>query len=669
MQSYIQKLFLALFFSGSLLPIASANADPVDKIEALDIKALSEVFVTSSAKRPEAQFKATSAITVISQEEIERSGATNIAEALRYVPGVNVARIDANKWAISARGFNRQYSNKLLVLVDGRSVYTPQFSGVYWDIQDTNMADIDRIEVIRGPGATLWGSNAVNGVINIITKKAQNTQGMHASFLHGDHEKAGVTVRKGGQINDHKFYRAYAKRSERGEMTNLATGNGNNDGYSQYRAGFRFDSAPTKAEEWSIIGDAHKGHMDQTFLIPGLITPAVSTPVNGEERYYGGSVTGSWEKQEGNTHHKLHSYIDYVTREMEIIHNHQIFTFDINYQRNVQRNNGDELIWGAGYRYIWDDLDSKILDNGQGYLFYTPQITEGVIYNVFLQNEVKVIPDKLHFTLGTKIEDNYYTDFEIQPNARLAWYPSDNQTVWGAVSHAIRIPTRGERTLSAIVASTPGGFVKITGNPGQFKSEELTAFELGHRYKPNSRLAFDTSAFYNIYDDLRTFEPGVSPIPTPDTAAEFITHNAGSAETFGFEIEAKYVVTPNWTLMPNYTYTKLAMHRDKTSLDSTIADEEGVTPEHQIAFKSRLNLPHDVTFDTNLSYIEELETFDIPSYTRLDARIGWKPLEGVEVSLTGQNLLDSTHPEFQPFLYAPSAEIDRSVFLKLNLNF
>lgn len=632
------------------------------------LKELSETQVTSVSKKPEAQFKTASSVSIITQEDIRRSGATSIAEALRYVPGLNVAQIDASKWAVSARGFNRQYSNKLLVLVDGRTVYTPLFSGVFWDSEDTILADIDRIEVIRGPGATLWGSNAVNGVINIITKKSQNTQGTYLSALYGNQENGTFEARYGGEIDANTSYRVYTKALAKEELTNLTDQTGNDDGWKQYRGGFRIDSAPSIASQWTLSGEAYAGDIDQVQEFPGLVTPAVKTALHGHEKTHGFHLLGNWEQQTSKSNQKISSYIDYYDRDIDNLLRLQVLTFDANYQRLHKLNSKNELMWGAGYRHVQDSLDSIALSNNQAYLDYFPNGVSGSIYSGFIQNEYKAIPNVLHFTLGSKIEHHYFTGLEIQPNARFAWYPSDNHTIWGAISKASRTPTRAEQTISFVAASTAGGFVRANGNP-DFTSEDLIAYELGHRFKATQKLSLDTSVFYNTYDNLRTIEPSTSGFPSTGTVANLVLENQGFGEAYGFDLEAHYTPLSNWALTANYSYIELDFHADTNSGDTSLAAEEVKTPEQQLSILSRVNLPHNVEFDTNILFTDKLEAFDISNHTRVDARIGWKPTESISLSLVGQNLFDSSHPEFEQFLYWTSAEVDRSVYAKIEVNF
>lgn len=652
--------------------VRAQGSEDLDALLSLSIEDLRNVEVTSVSRKPENQFRAASAVTVLTDDDIKRSGATSIADALRLVPGLNVARIDSYRWAISSRGFNRQFSNKLLVLVDGRSVYTPLFSGVYWDVQDTNLQDIDRIEVIRGPGATMWGANAVNGIINIITKNAEFTQGQNISALYGNTERGTVTIRHGGQKDD-MFYRVYGKYLAREETRNLVSTQGNEDDWYSWRTGFRADWNNAADSKVRISGDMYTGRERGIFSMPGLVTPGVSTNIDGDESFAGANLMGAWTyNHKGGSESIFQAYVDYIERDLSGVLDQERITFDFDYQNRRQLNDRNELIWGLGYRYFRDALESIVQINGQPYLQYNPQSSDNSTFSSFIQNEWAAVSDELYLTLGSKFEHNFFTDFEVQPNARVAWYPSDNQTVWAAISHAVRIPTRGERGLNSIALSTPGGFVRLSASADRnFTSEKLTAFELGYRVQPTQWASFDTSAFYNIYDDLRTFEPGTSDFGIPGTFSELIAENLGSAETFGFELSSLFSVTPTWDIGLNYTFLELQMHSDKRSADFTIEREEGKSPEHQVALMSRWDITPEIQLDNNLYYVDSLDdfnSFDVPDHLRFDTRIGWEFSPGVEVSLVGQDLLDAYHKEFEPFLFSREAEIGRSVFVKFNVN-
>ena len=657
-------LYLSLYTLS--LCLLSNTVSSNDKLPSL--KELSETKITSVSKKTESQFRASSSVSVITHEDIRRSGATSIAEAIRNVPGINVAQIDANKWAISARGFNRQYSNKLLVLIDGKTVYTPVFSGVFWDSLDTILADIDRIEVIRGPGATLWGSNAVNGVINIITKTAQSTQGTYFSALYGNQEDGSVEARYGGQLNNDAFYRLYAKTIAKDELTNRLDQTGNDDDWKQHRMGFRIDSSKTSDVKWQLHGEAYTSDINQTQGFPGLNVPVQVTNIDGQEITNGYSLVAHIENSDKTTNRQFSSYVDYYDREMDNLLKLKVLMFDLNYQQLHKINSHNELMWGVGYRYTQDSLESVILSNNQSYLDYFPDEISGAIYSSFIQNEFKIIPDELHMTLGAKVEHHYFTGYEFQPNIRLAYYPNVNHTIWAAISRASRTPTRAEKTISFIANSTAGGFVRVNGNR-DYKSETLTAYELGHRFKVSQKMSLDTSLFYNEYKNLRTLENTGNGFPSSNTIANIEISNLGFGETYGFNVEGRYTPTKDWTITANYSLIKFNLDTDKDSKDTSLAAEEFSSPEQQVSILSRVNLTNNLELDTNLSFTDQLDAFDIDEHVRLDARIGWKPYENISLSLVGQNLLDSSHQEFNQFLYWTEAEIDRSIYAKLELNF
>lgn len=572
----------------SLLTLTSipsiVRANDVNSLMSMSFDDLQEVEVTSVSRRSESRFRAAAAVSVISNEDIKRSGATNIADALRLVPGINVARIDSNKWAISARGFNRQFSNKLLILMDGRSVYTPLFSGVYWDAQDTVLEDIERIEVIRGPGATMWGANAVNGIINIITKNAAETQGNYLSATYGNHERGTVEARHGGELDEDTNYRIFGKFFARDESRNSETQEGNQDQWYQRRAGFRVDRKNGYDNEIRFQGDIYKGESSQKGLFPGYETLGTVTERDNDERYGGGSFLTSWHyTPDVTSEHTLQAYIDYHNRKDKNMLSWKRATLDIDYQNRFLFNERNEFIWGLNYRFLMDDLDDFMAPNGQEYLSYEPNSQKNNLYSFFLQNQYEVMPDKLFFTLGSKFEYHYYTDWEIQPNARIAWYPTEDQTVWASVSRASRTPTRGEVSLSSIASSAGGGFIRLSADSDEdFDSEKVTAYEIGYRNRPTHWTSFDISTFYNAYDNLRAFQRGTSGYSNPNTLVEYVARNLGSGEAYGFEVENETNITPDWSVTTGYSFIEIHTEVNKGSTAS-LDSEEMDTPKNQLA--------------------------------------------------------------------------------------
>jgi iron complex outermembrane receptor protein len=642
----------------------------VSRLLDMKLEELKNITVTSVSKSTESQFRAASAITILTSNDIKRSGATHIVEALRMVPGMNVAQISPSQWAVSARGFNRQFSNKLLVLIDGRSVYTPLFSGVYWDIQDIPLEDIDRIEVIRGPGAALWGANAVNGVVNVITKHSSFTQGTHVSTIRGNHEKENITFRYGGNTESGVTYRVYGKHINKDEYTKPIDGTGSNNQWRQHKVGFRVDSSGIFNKQFTIQGEFHEGRAQQEFIFPGLLGASQSGIVDGDENYSGGHLLTKWQHiEDGKQETKLQFYLDFVERDMSNLMDQERLTVDFDLQKSYVFNKENKFIWGANYRLFKDDIDDITASNGQKYLSYVPSDSYNSLYSLFGEHRYSGI-DNWEFILGTKISHNYFTDFEFQPNVRISWALKDNQTLWFKTARAIRIPTRGERSLSSIAQSDSAGFVRLSASADRnFDSEKLTAFELGYRAQPSWWFKVDASVFYNIYDDLRTFENGSSDFNSPNTFREFIAENLGHAETYGLEASLNFNVTKDWEIQTNYSFLELEMHTDKRSADFTIASEEDKSPEQQLSVLSRFNLSKKIEIDNSLYLVDELSSFDIDSYARFDTRFAWRPSNNVEISAVAQNIFDKNHGEFTPFLFSGASDVGRSAYLRLDINF
>lgn len=652
MRMMMRTVFLTLAML-AMVPDAQAK-DGVEDLLNMSFKELNQLKVTSVSKKPENPFAAAAAVYVITSDDIRRMGATSIAEALRVVPGLEVNRTDANKWAITSRGFNGQFSNKLLVLMDGRSVYTPLFSGVYWDEQDTILEDIARIEVIRGPGATLWGANAVNGVINIITKKARNTQGTYLSAVAGNEERAIGSARYGGKTKNGLYYRMYAKHADRDASETLNRIDAN-DAWYVSRGGFRVDWEKTSDDNISVHGDVYNGIERQSMFLPGI-----AGATEGDESFRGGNVVSKWEHQFANgSDATFQFYVDHVERNVSILDQERT-TLDFDFQHAWDVNARNELIWGVGYRFFQDDLDEKKFGNTT-YLGYTPDNSDNNLYSAFIQDKISLVEDKLFLTLGSKFEHHYYTDFEVQPNARLAWLPTSSQTVWASVSRAVRTPTRGEHGLTLV--AVPGVLNQV--GSVEFKAEKLTAYEVGYRVQPNWRVSLDATAFYNDYGDLRTFES--------DGGTNIVADNTGYGETYGFELASRFSVTRDWNLYANYSFITLDMHLDPGAAEPvaslSLNANEGLSAKNRLSLLSRVNLPYNLELDNNVMYVDNLSGLSIPGYVRVDARLGWKPKKGVELSLVGQNLFDDYHQEFSKSLYSAPSEIERSFYGKLTLEF
>src|SRR6184192_818513 len=480
---------VALFLGSSV----SAQNQGVPDISRMSIEELMNVEVTSVAKRPQRVADAAAAVFVITQEDIRRSGAASIPEALRMVPGLQVARIDENKWAIGSRGFNGRFDNKLLVLIDGRSVYTPLFSGVYWNVQDVMLEDVDRIEVIRGPGATLWGANAVDGVINVITKKAKATQSAVVTAGAGTEERAAGGVRYGGKLGDNTYYRAYTKYFDWGPSA-YPSGMTAHDGWDALRGGFRADWTPAGANSLTLQGDIYRSKYGETLTVPSLNSPYSNTFPN-DGKYSGGNILGRWNHTSEGSSMSLQMYYDNTTiTDHSLFGDHQNI-LDLDFQHGFHAGNSQQFVWGLGYRSIHDKNDASFTVSLQ-----PNQVTLNQ-FSTFLQDEISLVDNRLQITLGSKFERNEFTGFEIEPNARLLWNLTPNQSIWTAVSRAVRTPAlteEGLRLNSQVIP--PGTLANPTPLPAvvavfgshrfnsEFNSEDLLAYELGYRVQATKNL-------------------------------------------------------------------------------------------------------------------------------------------------------------------------------------
>src|SRR5712664_1462785 len=670
------RILLASFLAVCLTASTEAQTSrSVPDVTAISMEDLKNMQVTSVSKRTQKVADAAAAIFVITQEDIRRSGATSIPEALRLVPGLEVARIDENKWAIGSRGFNGRFDNKLLVLIDGRSVYTPLFSGVYWNIQDVMLEDLDRIEVIRGPGATLWGANAVDGVINIITKPAASTQSAIVTAGGGTEERGAGGVRYGSKIGDNTHYRIYGKYFDWGP-SNYISGGTAHDGWDALRGGFRTDWTPAGPNSLTIQGDMYRSHYDETLTVPTLSAPYSNTfPNNGE--YSGGNILARWNHTTEGGSMSLQAYYDNTTTVDHMLFEDHQNIFDIDFQDGFHAGNHQQFLWGLGYRSILDHNDSSFTVSLQ------PNQVNLNQFSAFVQDEISLVDNRLRLTLGTKLEHNTFTGFEVEPNARLLWTLTPKQSVWTAVSRAVRTPAlteHGLRLNSAVIPpgtpSNPYPFPAVLAVFGshQFNSEDLLAYEFGYRMQATSNLSFDIATFYNRYSNLRSAEPGPpfpegSPIPT-DIVIPFVAGNKMSGGTYGVELFADWKVIPKWRLVGSYSYLQMDIHKNLDSQDPTPDIPNGSSPRHQWYLRSSIDLPKHFDQDTTLRFVDQLPGLNVPSYYSLDAHLGWRPVTRVELSIGGQNLLNNWHFEFMPdFVNTSPTVVKRSIFGSFTLTF
>lgn len=658
--SILCLLLLGLPSNG--ITAVSTTPQSTEDLLSLSIEELLRLQITSAAKKPQKISDTAAAIFVITQEDIRRSGATSIPEALRMAPGIIVARNDSNKWSITARGFNGRFANKLLVLIDGRSVYTPLFSGVYWDVQDTLLDDIERIEVIRGPGATLWGANAVNGVINIITKHSNQTNGLLVKGGYGSEEQGFGAMRYGGDLGANGNCRAYVKFFNRDGFENIDGGEAADD-WNTFRGGFRYDGRLGPRDTLSVQGDAYSGSEGQTDENLSLLPPTFRDISDSDTDFSGGNLLLRWQRTfSATSNFALQAYYDHTERDEISLAKETRDTLDIDFQHRFPLGKRQEIVWGLGYRASWDDIDSRepaivIIDTAQ---------TDHMA-SFFIQDEIVLKDDLLRLVLGTKVEHNDYTGIEFQPNARMIWTPDRHHSLWAAVSRAVRTPSRVEEDANMwifLIPSTPPKLITAIGNTG-YDSENLLALELGYRTVPHPDVSLDLTFFLNSYDNLRSFEnqdPDLSTLPAYVNIPA-INDNKMKAKTWGLEFAGDWQATRSWRLQAAYSYLQMDVDPTKNSTDTLSFNlMDGTSPEHQLSLRSSLDLPHDIEFDLWLRYADELPARDTDDYLTLDLRIGWQPFPGLELVLVGQNLLQSSHQEYDPELQTPPTETPRGFY-------
>ena len=618
---------------------------PADLTE-FSLEELVNIEVTSVSKKGQPLSHSAAAIFVISQDDIRRSGVTSIPEALRMVPGLNVAKLDGNKWAITARGLNDRYANKLLVLIDGRTVYSPVFAGTYWELQDYVLEDIDRIEVIRGPGGSLWGANAVNGIINVVTKKAKDTQGLLASTVAGPEEGIG-TVRYGGKVGADLHYRAYGKYFNRDTTYNSPAGA--HDDWRNGRGGLRADWTASSRDDVTVQGDYSDAQIGQRQTLATLTSP-FSRTVDEDGSLSSHNLLTRWtHRLEGGSETALQLYYDSYRRDTVSL-GERVQTYDVDFQHRFVLPLRQEIVWGLGYRLTSDRFRNS------ANTIVLKDARDISLYSAFLQDEIKLIPDRLSLTLGSKLLHNDYTGFEIQPSARLLWQATKAHTFWTAVSRAVRTPDRFRENSTLNVAGTGAGFVKVQGND-QLQSEAVMAYELGYRTTPFEQLSLDIATFYTHYDHL-TYSTTVNSLTSRYA-------NNASARTSGVEVAADWRPVDWWSLRPALTYFQATMEGATPQTAGTTA-RAGSTPERQLSLRSRINMSHGMEFDAWLRYMDRLRDMSVPSYTTLDLRLGWHATKNLTLDLVGQNLLDPHHPEFSTRAGGTQlTEVQRSAFIRL----
>lgn len=596
------------------LPLAQAVSASHD-IADLSLEELAGIQVTSVSRRSEPLSAAPASIYVISADAIRRSGASSLPEVLRLAPNLQVARIDATQYAISARGFNNAIGNKLLVLIDGRTVYAPFFSGVLWDQQDVMLADVARIEVISGPGATLWGANAVNGVINIITRSSADTQGLLAVVGAGNQER-GAAVRYGAAWGEAGHVRLYA-RTNRPDNTETAAGNDVPDANERHQLGFRADWAGS-ADTLTLQGDTYRTRAEHRGFVAGSFE---LTPIETS----GANLLGRWTRRlDGGSDLRVQAYLDRTEREDALLYKPRITLADLEMQHSL--NIGEhKVVWGGGYRRSKDTIDPGL------FFAFVPASRTLRWTNLFVQDAL-ALSSTLELTLGLKFEHNSYTGTETLPNLRLAWQPAANQLVWGALSRAVRAPARLDRDIRLPAAGPP---YAIAGGP-DFVSEVANVLELGYRAQPSTEWSYSATAFLHDWRGLRSGQ-------RPPNA---LVQNQIDGKTWGVEGWATWQALPAWRLSAGLSTLKKNLRLRPESTDPVGPSNMGDDPDHHWSLRSAFNPAAGQEFDVWLRRVGALPRLSVPAYTAVDARYGWRITREVELSLVGQNLFGASHPEY-----------------------
>lgn len=657
---------VTLVFCWTGLPRAETS-----DLTGLSIEELMGVQVTSVSKKVQKLSDSAAAVFVITDEDLKRSGVTNIADALRMVPGLNVARIDSNKWAVNSRGATSRFAGKLLVLIDGRSVYSPDYSGVYWEIHDVMLEDIDRIEVIRGPGATLWGANAVNGVINIITKHTADTQGGLVTLGGGTEERGFARARYGMSLGEGIYGRIYAKGFKRDEFA-TERGQDAKDDWDMLRSGFRVDATPTAKDSFTLQGDMYNGDISQNITLYSL-TPPYYQSLEDDVDVSGGNLVARWQRTVSSVSEwTLQAYYDWTEREEAFISIHRK-TLDLDFQHRFGIAGRHDIVWGARYRYIHDTSDNTL------FYYLDPASRSDDLFSLFVQDEITIVPSMLWVTLGSKFEHNDYSGYEAQPSARFLWAPYPNHKVWGAVSRAVRTPSRIEHDgwlinilmppFSPPANPTPFPLVFAAAGSQDFDAEELMAYEMGYRFIPAAAFSVDAAVFYHDYDKLRSITYGNPVFSGSYIEQPLIFENNFSAYTYGAELAVTWQAHDRVRMNLAYTYLK-------SDMEGGI--EVGDEPRHMASVRTALSLQKNVDLDVWVRYMDQVTAlyaaspdllYTIDDYVALDVRLAWRAAANLELALVGQNLLDDSHVEFVQEAFTSPTEVERGVYGTITYTF
>ncbi len=650
--------------SVSLCSFPALALHPDKDLTELSLEQLKKIDVRLTARRGESLRESPAAVYVLSHEAIQRSGATSIPELLRLVPGVEVTRFSGSKWGVGIRGFNGGlFTNRLLILVDGRSVFSPAKVGMFWDTLDTYIPDIDRIEVVRGPGASLWGSNAFNGVINIVTRSSRDTAGGLVELGAGNEEKWFAGGRYGIALANDAALRGYAKHFDR-DASISPKGETLNDPWQGSQLGLRYDGAFDNASTASFQFNAYEGKQTEELNLPDASSPNLGSRLQGDVRYSGMNALALLQQPlSDNSRASLRFSIDHSERE-DLFFDLNITSYDIDFQHDVRFSSKSHLIWGLAYRYTQDKLKDS-------YIRFDPISRDYDVLSAFAQYEYKLGKNISAFA-GTKIEYNDFTHTELQPNLRALWSPEHYGSFWASVSKANRTPSRTEHdSIIDFDFINPNVQLQIRGDEA-FESEELLAQELGWRKALGDRFSVDIALFYNEYEGLRTLEPGSlepSPTPPPAFVVPLFASNGADARSWGGELVVNAIWSPRWRT--ELHYSQVQIHVDPLeSADTNAENAEGESPLHRATLRSFWDLPGHIELNATVRYSDEVERQNIDAYTELDLVVSKRIGKHFTVSLVGQNLLDNGHEEFvDRVVGTPRSEVERSAFVKLTISF
>ncbi|UOA10069.1 TonB-dependent siderophore receptor [Methylobacter sp. S3L5C] len=668
---YYLSLLILCF---SPLVIAEKQTEAVD----LSVEDLLNVEVTSVAKKAQSLNDAPAAAFVISNDDIKRSGATNIPDALRLAPGLDVARIDANQWAVSSRGFNGRFANKLLVLIDGRNAYSRSFSGVYWENQDVMMEDIDRIEIIRGPGAALWGNNAVNGVINVITKSSSQTQGGLVNAGGGTQEQGFGSLRYGTKLGENTTARAYVKGFDRSQNT-LQSGGKAGDNWDKVQGGFRLDSHLSTQDALTVQGDIYQANINQLAYFSQITSPYQGTQ-NVKNSDSGGNLLSRLQHTFSPTSdYSLQFYYDTYAHN-ESMYSDNRDTLDLEFQHRFAMLDWHEIIWGSGYRYGHDRIAGNQLQNGSAPIAnINPASVNDQLYSAFIQDELTLINNKLWLTIGSRFEHNDYSGFEGQPSAKIMWAPHNQHRLWTGVSRAVRTPSRIEKGGSVLTGvippqtlpfppfGTPPVATLAQGN-SDYMSEEVMTYEAGYRTTFSKAISLDVTGFYNDYHDLRYALQGTPYFTGNAMVVPLDFTNALAGKTYGVEIATVWQMLDWWRWDANYSWLQ-------TQINNMPFTQTNISPQQRMSLRGAFSPWQSIDLDFWLRYVDS--NFSVGSfgkttvkgYATLDLRAAWHPIKDIELSLVGQNLLSPNHLEYIAENQTFPTLINRGMYGKVSWKF